>query len=410
MKLNDPPIVLRFILPACIGLLLVSCVNNNVAGGNSSETTNVAIVTPDGEPASSAKVKIIDAGNWSLNVASRQSPIADSAEADDHGVVTLKNLPAATLNLQIDHPDGGILIRNFTTGDTDTQETITLQKYSSVRGSCLVKQGRAESVTLEGTSYESVINDDKSFVIQAASPGLYPLLIKSGSGEIAIANLLNLRAGQSTNAGTLSADFADLLVDDFKDGDYYSILWPMTNGFWYGMVDTLDGGTSQMTLSIGPDSDGLNAIMANIVLNYRPQMAWAGFGVAIGRLHSEWDLGAIDGISFEARGSGTIRVSLESGIIDSITPWPHFGYVITLDSTWRRYDIPVDSLSLIVNSKNYEMGVTLPQAIKRICRLEFEAESIYHNLPVENVSIKVRNVYLKGISASELLIQMKNYR
>jgi hypothetical protein len=139
-------------------------------------------------------------------------------------------------------------------------------------------------------------------------------------------------------------------------------------------------------------------------------MAWAGIGLSIGKYGSEWDLTAINGISFEARGSGTIRVSLESGLIDSITPWPHFGYAVSLDSTWKKYDIPVDSLTRIVNGLNYGNGVSWEQAVKRCSRLEFEAESIYHNQLVENVTIKVRNVNLKGISAADLLMQMESYR
>lgn len=408
MKLNNTAKTMLITVVFLIGMQHIACVNDGIAGGNSSETTNVAVITPDGKPASFAKIKVIDAENWSFSIASQKSPVLDSAEADECGVVSFKKYSGTPLNLQIDHQDGGALIRNFAPIDSCTSEKVTLQKYSAVSGNCIVDQGTAQSVTLEGTCYESVIKEDKSFLIPAVSPGAYPLLVKSSSGDITISNLLNLRSGQSSNLDTVPVNFSDLLIDDFKDGDYYSILGRITKGFWYGMVDTLDGGTSQMTMSIGPDTDGLNAIMATIVLNYRPQMAWAGFGVSIGKYGSEWDLSAISGISFEACGRGTVRVSLESGLIDTITPWPHFGYVVTLDSTWKSYDIPVDSLSFVINGINLGSGVTWEQAVKRSTRLEFEAESIYRNLPVENVTVKVRNVYLKGISASDLLLQTKS--
>ncbi|HON11295.1 MAG TPA: hypothetical protein PLE24_10545, partial [Chitinispirillaceae bacterium] len=73
------------------------------------------------------------------------------------------------------------------------------------------------------------------------------------------------------------------------------------------------------------------------------------------------------------------------------------------------YEIPVDSLKLIAGTKAYLEGVTWREAVKRVNRIEFETSTLYQDSITEDIRIDVTDLFLEGISAWELLSQMKNY-
>lgn len=381
------------------------------AGGGGSQTTNsitCCVVSWRNKPVSNATVKLIDTKNWACLVANNLSPVLDSTKTDSNGYFTFNNMPDNTCNLQVDHPEGGAVIRHFSSGSTTPFDTVVLQKHAVVKGSCTADEGSAETVEFEGTAYRAAVGSDQTFNIPAISPGTYPLLFGSSSGAIAIGKTLSLLAGQTENAGNIPVAFGTLLVDDFKDGDIFSIPGRITGGFWYSFIDTLDGGSSWLSYRIADDSDAdENYISAYITLVDRPKGAWAGVGVTMGWGCSEWDLSRVKSISFRARGRGIVRVSLESALVDSINLWPHFGYIIMLDSNWTSYEIPVDSLKLIAGTRAYQEGVTWSEAVKRVNRIEFETSTLYQDSITEDIRIDVTDLSLEGISAWELLSQMK---
>ncbi|HON10248.1 MAG TPA: hypothetical protein PLE24_05225, partial [Chitinispirillaceae bacterium] len=320
---------------AVLAVFLCRC-GFDLAGGGGSQTTNsvtCCVVTWGNKPVSDATVKLIDTKNWAYLVANNLSPVLDSTKTDSNGYFTFNNMPDNTCNLQVDHPEGGAVIRHFSSGSTTPFDTVVLQKYAVVKGSCTADEGSAETVEFEGTAYRAAVGSDQTFNIPGVSPGSYPLLFGTGSGAMAIGKTLSLLAGQTVNAGSIPVAFGTLLVDDFKDGDIFSIPGRITGGFWYSFVDTLDGGSSWISHKITSDSaTGENYISASATLVDRSRGAWAGVGVTMGWCCGEFDLGSVTGISFRARGRGIIRVSIESALVDSINLWPHFGFIITLDS------------------------------------------------------------------------------
>lgn len=412
MKTNRSlPLKLFVICTMCIGLQLSNCIN--VATGNSSETTNVAIVTFHHKPAAFAKVKFIDADDWAFLVANNISPVIDSATADEHGNVRFQSIPNGTCNLQIDHDKGCIVIRNYCNDGeiTFNSDTIGLPVAAKLKG--VVESNTATSVLLEGTAYSVSLDSNRSFVLPKVAPGYYPVLVQSSSGSIDISKSAGLFPGSHVDLDTIKTVFDSLMMDDFEDLNMVTIPGQLTVGNWYTSVDAINGGTSKITQQIVPKNiyGGGWALRADIVLNYRIEGAWAISGFDIGNVKKSWDLSKMEAISFQAKGSGKIRVSLHSELVHAIDDWPHFGYVFALDTSWKSYRIPVDSLKLSVGfnvSEAAAAGITWKDAAKTVTRIEFEASSIHHNLLVENVTFWIDNIMIEGMSASDLFIQMES--
>jgi hypothetical protein len=390
----------------CAGACLFSC-TTSLTGGNSSETTNVAVVTDNGLPASSASVKLIGEENWAYRAINKTGFVFDSAITGPGGFVSFPRLPEASCNLQIDYPGYGIVIRNFSSKGKITAgtDTVRLQKYATFIGSCAQDSGSPSVAMLEGTAYTCAVANDRSFHFAFVAPGSYPLAFSTASGDLALAGSIDLAPDQTIARDSIPLSFTSLLIDDFESGCSTSVLGQFTGASWYNYDDTADGGTSTVERSFQTGApQGVFTLSATVILRMKPGGTWAGIGIPIGEKKTEWDLSAMTGISFWARGRNTIRVSIESPFIDSINNnWPDFGKYMILDSIWRYYRIPVDSLTL-QPSKALTLGITWAMASKRIYKIEFEG--IATSSVIDTVQMQLDDIRLEGITAADLFRQM----
>ena len=377
------------LVSGCAAAWLFHC-TTSLTGGNSSETTNVAVLTENGSPAAFAMVKLIDGGNWARRAADHDILVLDSAMAGPDGIVSFARLPDASCNLQIDYPGSGMLLRYFCDKGkiADGTDTVRLRKYAALRGACSASDGLPSLVMLEGTAYAGTVNDGRSFFISGVAPGVYPLMFGSASGDLALAGRTVLSAGDSAIRNADSLSFSSLLIDDFEIGDSTSVLAQFTGGGWYSFTDVSNGGKSTIVRTFTRDApQGTFAMNADIVLRSNPVGVYAGTGMRLGI----------------KRGRNTMRVSVESSIIDSIQPWPDFGRIVTLDSTWRHIRIPVDSLALLP-SKALNLGITWAMTSKRISRIEFEASPDY--CVGDTIQIQLDDIRFEGVSASAFFKQL----
>jgi hypothetical protein len=393
---------------SCAAAGLFTC-TTSLTGGNSSETTNVAVVTDDGFPVASASVKLIDAENWEFRAVNNAGHVLDSAVTGRGGLACFDRLPEVSCNLQIDHAGQGIFIRNFSSKGQITAgiDTVRLQKYATFIGSCVSDSGSPSVVMLEGTAYTSAIAKDRSFHFASVAPGSYPLAFSTAYCNLALAGSTDLAPDQTIARDSIALSFTSLLIDDFESGYSTSVLGHFTRASWYNFADTAEGGTSTVERALKTGApQGTFTLAATIILRTKPYHTWAGIGIPIGFKKPDWDLSAMTGISFWARGRNTIRISIESPLVDSINNnWPDFYKPITLDSTWRYYRIPVDSL-VLPSSKAQTAGITWAMAAKRIYRIEFEGVST--SSTVDTVKLQIDDLRLEGISASDLFMQMES--
>lgn len=404
-------ITIREVIFLVVGMIIIcaSCTSDNLAGGNSSETTNTKILASSREPAKGAKVYLIDAENWTYYISRNKSPILDSTVTDENGNFRFDTIPLTNCNLQIDHDSSGLLVRNFSRAGKVTQQSDTLQllEYAAINGSCLVHSDIVNLALLEGSGYTSSIVSNKQFSLSKVAPGTYPLLFKSKIGFIDIIRADSLYPRQSKSLDNIIVNFKEYFIDDFEDGDSISIPGLITGAHWYSFVDVES--SMNKTIEYSPENQNYY-LSTDITLRANEVGSFAGTGVYLDKNHGEWDLATIKSISFMAKGSGTFRISMESAHIDdlsvdSIYSWPHFGALFTVDSTWKLFSIPVDSLSIIQNTPLYNSGITWAEAVKRIVRIEFEASPMYSSLGASRLMID--NVKLDGISDTEFFRQIK---
>jgi hypothetical protein len=390
----------------CAGACLFYC-TTSLTGGNSSETTNIAVITDNGLPATSASVKLIGEENWAYRAISKADLVLDSAITGPGGIVSFPRLPEASCNLQIDYAEYGIFIRNFSSKGKITvgTDTVRLQKYATFLGSCAPDSGSPSVAMLEGTAYTSAVANDRSFHFAFIAPGSYPLAFGTASGDLALAGSIDLAPDQTIARDSIPLSFTSLIIDDFESGYSTSVLGQFTSAGWYNYDDTADGGTSTVERSFQTGApQGVFTLSATVILKMKPGGTWAGIGVPIGEKKPDWDLSAMTGISFWARGRNTIRVSIESPLVDSLNnDWPDFGKYLILDSIWRYYRIPVDSL-ILPSSKALTQGITWAMASKRIYKIEFEG--VATSSVVDTVQMQLDDIRLEGITAADLFRQM----
>jgi hypothetical protein len=389
----------------CVGVCLMHC-TTSLTGGNSSETTNVAVITDEGLPATSAIVKLIDGDNWAYQAAKGDPDVIDSATTDQHGIASFSHLPETACNLQIDHAGEGVFIRNFKPKGkiASVTDTIHLQQYATVLGSCIPDSGTPVTVLLEGTAYSSPVNATRSFSFSDIAPGSYPMLFRSLSGDIALVGSAVVAPDQTIAKNALLPSFSSLLIDDFESGYSASVLGQFTNACWYDYADSSKGGNSKANHALQTEApQGVFCLTANITLQKPYKDPWAGIGIQIGTKKPDWDLSAMTAITFIARGDKGVRISVESPFIDSINnDWPNFGKIIELDSTWRFFRIPISSLTL-PSSKAQTLGITWATAAKRIYKIEFEGVS--STIP-DSIHFQLDDIRIEGMTAADLFRQM----
>ncbi|MFW5775617.1 MAG: hypothetical protein ACOCW2_04935, partial [Chitinivibrionales bacterium] len=327
-------LLLLAVIPACT---LYRCTSDaRITDGNSSETTNVAVVTHDNRPAAYATVKRIDARNWAALVSGGQSPVIDSASADGNGVCTFDSSLDREYNLQIDHEQSGILIRSLSShahsshpGSQSSPKPIKLKAYASLSGYITTDTLDPRVLSLEGTAYKDTITDCQ-FTMNNIAPGAYRVMVEAKERTLTAGSMVTLASADSVNKDMM-VTFSRLMLDDFSDGDSLTILGEITGGFWYGFSDGIEGGSSQVSWEIARDQSADHALHADIILSPESS-AWAGVGAGLGQSGSQWDLSGMNALHFRARGVGTIRVNVESMIGDSLGIWPDYGTLIELDS------------------------------------------------------------------------------
>lgn len=103
-----------------------------------------------------------------------------------------------------------------------------------------------------------------------------------------------------------------------------------------------------------------------------------------------------------AKGKGTLRISFETQILDTLSGNPsHFGYVITPSEQWTRIEIPLDSLSIPPHSPAFQQGYTWEKVAHQVQRVEF---GVYGNLVTigDTVEIWLDDMKLTDIQLEDL--------
>ncbi|HET9959942.1 MAG TPA: cellulase family glycosylhydrolase [Polyangiaceae bacterium] len=174
--------------------------------------------------------------------------------------------------------------------------------------------------------------------------------VSGGAGAGQGGSMPNTASGGASTAGTsgTGGSGADLLVDDFEDGDGI----PKVSGGWYGYDDNPDGGKSTLTFTgaaagavamngVGYESQKSLEVSYTFdqgTLKYQP---YVGLGVSIGSSASPLDCSGYVGVSYTYQG-GAHRLNVET---TDVADYDHFGVALPASATWKTVTLPFATLS-----------------------------------------------------------------
>jgi len=135
------------------------------------------------------------------------------------------------------------------------------------------------------------------------------------------------------------------LIDDFEDSGSTMKLGRFVKGSKIYTVQANNDGTSAQYRIVPEGIKGANALKGTLIRN--GAYALAGFFLGVKpRGDSLWDFSSATGLSFYAKGSGKLNISLESDSIDKMDScsYKHYSTDVVLQTQWQQVTIAFDSL------------------------------------------------------------------
>ena len=402
MKLNIARVII-----ICVSTVYLSCQSTTFSGGGGVEGEGricASVVYSDGTVASGVRVRLIDKRGWWDRIQDNVNVAIDSTLTDSAGVFLFENLTATEYNLEILGMFEGLLVPDFRQTGDGAVPVLSLGRYATIAGTIAHEKMEPDTVLMYGTSFRALVGDDNTFFLDKIPEGKYYVLAKYAVGSvkrIAGAGVISVLQGQSLSGLTLLPQPGTLLIDDFSNAQPF--LGMINGGGWYTFIDQdTTCCYSTMHMEYGGIGSPDQTLRCTVVLGYR-EFPYAGFGYIIDPACNS-DFSTLEKVTFRARGSGSVRISIEGALIDSRYEEgeSQFGTFIQLDSSWVWYDIPADSLKLPDYSAPFRDGYQWKDVTTSICRIEFEV-SVSCNSHGDTVRIELDDLMVHGVLLEDIL-------
>ena len=384
-------IVLLNILLASAGLCLIACSDNSIAGGTVTETTNGFVALSCGTPVSGATVLLVDP---SLRNLMERSPVIDSTTTGDDGSFTLNVRVADSLNLQIYYQNNATIVPNSNVAPDDT---IKLSETGSYEGILRNESGHPLRLHLLGTAYSSTVGPDGSFNFGSIASGTHTVIASFAYADttvFALGTVFQIQSAQQLYDTTLFVDPLVVPLDKFDAGFGRPTLGHIVDDIvWYTYSDSVSrrydreteqwiicqsspmlGGNTSVSATKIDDGNAGGLLTTSVVLGDAIQYPYAGLGIVLAANYSslEMDLSSMTAFSFEAQGTGVLRVRFESNMLEDVGGNRHYTYLLELEDSWQTVQITPESLQLLP----YDAGIAhdYPWSVtsSSINRIEFE--------------------------------------
>lgn len=396
------------------------CSGGDVAGGTGTETTNGGVAVVAGAPAGGALVRLIDTEGWISKTARGESVVLDSTITDSNGRFHFDNPRAEHYNVQIDHPQGALFVADcHLNGDT-----LRLAQHAVYAGVLTPTSGLLARALLGGSAYRATPATNGVVRFGAVAPGTYPIVALQGTSATAALIFGGARiVGQSGEqyGDTLSADTAVVPLDGFSTGFGMSELGYLLGGtWWYYYSDSLSrnfnpntrqwdfaqinpyGGNTVINPELISGANGNTMLSATVVLGNAVAYPVGGIGISLGRAGGEAvNLSSMTAFSFRARGTGTLRLRLESLALDSIDTHKQYTTTIALPDSWTQFRIIPSMLAIDFPDTVLEETVPWITAGRAIKRIEFEF-LFTSNTVGDTLVLQLDNLAFEGVSLSRL--------
>ncbi len=388
----------------CLSVIIfVFCSGGNThssVGGGGVETTNGVVALSNGEPASFAKVLVIDKENWYSNYVSGSSVVVESTYTDEEGKFTISSYDTLVTNLQVNHEDEGLFVDRFS-DSIISSSILTLDKTGTV--SVAENVDDKSNLVIYGTAYKETSSSGDGMKMNSIPPGDF-MICEMGESGIKSFSTLEMTSAESLSIDSLVPSSDGLLVDDFEVLDSVNgttHIGLITGSYWYAFMNNTDSDTAPLLeRSIETEYSGDKYYRMKTVLNEDASYSYAGFGTY---LNSEpIDFSSFEGISFEARGIGVLDMTIENHTVNSLTDnAQNYSAQCTLSTTFEEYIIPFDSLDIGVADSVLE-GYTLEDLKQEVLAIEFAFHE-YYNTPGDTLKVFIDDIKFYGGDVNEIL-------
>lgn len=372
----------RFLaLATCV--LLVSCGNQTVAGGGSDQpnTLNAMVLRESGEPAAGAVARWVS-GRWNPE---------DTSSTIDSVLYGPEFVFDASGRAQIERPDSGqwhlevidSIGRQVAVLDSLRGEIIRLLPAGEWSGYLASKGVVPSHIFLAGTSRSAVIGPDRLFHLKWLPEGQFRVLGRWQKVNRELATRY-LDVGQSIVDDTLDGDSAEV---ELMDLDRRPLRCALRGVFWDDTVAGKWFSAYDVSSRVSPYDFAANPLSAlktdagrsflrvtyrfgnGVVINSLYTKPWAAIGVGTAPDARGLDWTGVTAIRFLARGRGVVRIQVNTAAIDSVRSEDHFGAVVSLDDTWRWFEVTVRELW-----SNNTAGISWVGASKGVHAVAFYAQ------------------------------------
>jgi hypothetical protein len=309
-----------------------------MADGTGSETTNSFVGVAhyaNGTIAEGVSLWLIDENIYS------SGSFVDSTVTDDEGNFILTSSISGTFSVQISGT-GEVAYRGgfISDGGTNSLGTVTLSRGSTVSG--VIKGGGVEAQILR-TTYRTAIAADGSFEFKDVPPGGFAILadgIYCGGFSTKPQEVLDL--------DTLLAPVGYMVVDDFRfANDRSSLAWLVPGSDWevsHSPETVISPEVVDLqfnTLISHDDSWEGRSLNLSITPKTVNDSAELDLRLPLGRDWEHWDLSKLSEITLMTKGSGTIRLYLET----NSSEFTNLGWDISLTKNWEEQSLAISDLT-----------------------------------------------------------------
>jgi hypothetical protein len=363
-----------FFIVTCCLIVVLHCTHGiaPLSGGgiDIGNPAKARVVDSLGNPVVNASVRVIAADDWLKDIIGGRSVVRDSAISDNSGYIVFDSLTRGAFSLQVDHPSGGALVRNFRITDSLAVADIFIRKYGTISGTLRSGSGAPTYIRIAGSTYGAPVSENGAYTFSRIAPGSYVSIVTAANSRWTPGGALEVASG-TTIADTHTVTFNALLIDDFEDSSSTMKVGRFISGsrVYAGQAD--NSGTSARFQIVPEGSGGAGSLKGTLIRNG----AYALIGFFLGvkpPADSLWDFRAASGLSFYAKGTGKLNVSFESDTLDKRGFVKQHSMNITLPPQWRRVTIPFDSLT-IYNDNNPDPDIPWEESARSIKRIEFNA-------------------------------------
>lgn len=376
-------------------LALISCSDNGVAGGGGIDVGNpakVCVIDTLNKPIAGASVKILPSERWLKNIFKTGTFVADSSYTGEDGFAIFDSLPKGNYTIQVDHVSGGAFVAESAVTDSQLNITVILKKSGKISGVIHADTDVPAQIRLAHTTYSAKINSNKTFTISNIPQGVFVPFIMTTDSQWTPG--LSIKVGSSLAVEReMALAFKKLLVDDFEDESTSNKLALFVKN---GHIFTAAQAGSDASAEYEITSDGFTGNALKGLLIRKSMWALLGFTLGIkAEDDSLWNFSSAKSLSFQAKGEGTLNVSLESDSLDKKGFVKHYSSSVMLQPQWQNFTIKFDSLTFF-NDLNPNPDIPWSEASRSIKRIEFNA------LQGDTVQFWLDNLTIDGVNLSNI--------